>query len=201
MITNLFLSVITISISTSLIIIFLLIFAPFLNKRYAMKWKYLIWVVIAVRLMIPFHMDIPFPRITFDVPTEITVPIDTNNENDTQTILPTEQKQIETNHVNALIAPTQGNQKTVKITLLDIIAYVWLTGCLLFLSVHIFSFVHYKRRITKKGMIVKERDILLQAYKLSRELRMKFKIRILRYEDAESPMVIGFLKQMLVLPN
>lgn len=201
MITNLFLNVIAISLSTSLIIIFLLIFAPFLNKRYAIKWKYLIWVVIAVRLIIPFNMDIPFPQIVFDVPTEITVPIDTNNENDTQTILPIEQKPTQTNNENALKAPTQRKQKTVKIILLDIIAYLWLTGCLLFLSVHIFSFLHYKRRIAKKGIIVKERYILQQVYKLSRKLRIKSNIRILRYEDAESPMVIGFLKPMLVLPN
>lgn len=201
MITNLFLNVIAISLSTSLIIIFLLIFAPFLNKRYAIKWKYLIWVVIAVRLIIPFNMDIPFPQIVFDVPTEIIVPIDTNNENDTQTISPIEQKPTQTNNENTLKAPTQRKQKTVKITLLDIIAYLWLTGCLLFLSVHIFSFLHYKRRITKKGMIVKERYILQQVYKLSRKLRIKSNIRLLRYEDAESPMVIGFLKPMLVLPN
>lgn len=50
-------------------------------------------------------------------------------------------------------------------------------------------------------MIVKERYILQQVYKLSRKLRIKSNIRILRYEDAESPMVIGFLKPMLVLPN
>lgn len=201
MITNLFLNVITISLSTSLIIIFLLIFAPFLNKRYAIKWKYLIWVVIAVRLIIPFNMDIPFPQIVFDVPTEITVPIDTNNENDTQTILPIEQKPTQTNNENTLKTPTQRKQKTVKITFLDAIAYLWLTGCLLFLSVHIFSFLHYKRRITKKGIIVKERYILQQVYKLSGKLQIKSNIRILRYADAESPMVIGFLKPMLVLPN
>lgn len=119
----------------------------------------------------------------------------------TQTILPIEQKPTQTNNENALKTPTQRKQKTVKITLLDIIAYLWLTGCLLLLSVHIFSFLHYKRQIAKKGIIVKERYILQQIYKLSGKLRIKSNIRILRYEDAESPMVIGFLKPMLVLPN
>lgn len=107
MITNLFLNVIAISLSTSLIIIFLLIFAPFLNKRYAIKWKYLIWVVIAVRLIIPFNMDIPFPQIVIDVPTEITVPIDTNNENNVPTMSPIEPKPIEVNNGNAIKAPPQ----------------------------------------------------------------------------------------------
>ena len=201
MITNLFLNIIAISLSTSLIIIFLLAFAPFLNKRYAMKWKYLIWVGIAVRLIIPFNLDIPFPQIVFDVPTEITVPLDTDYANDTQTNLPIEPKPIQTNNGNIAKAPTRGDQKPIKITLLDIIAYVWLTGCLIFLSVHIFSFLHYKRRITKKGIIVKERYILQQAYRLTRQLRIRTDVRILRYKDAESPMVIGFLRPMLVLPN
>ena len=201
MITNLFLNVIAISISTSLIIIFLLIFAPFLNKRYAIKWKYLMWVVIAVRLIIPFNIDIPFPQMVIDIPTEITVPIDTNNENDAPTMSPIEQKPIEVNNGNAIKAPPQTALKPLKLTLLDITAYLWLTGCLFFLSVHIFSFLHYKGRITKKGMVVKERYILQQVCKISRKLQIKPNIRILRYKDAESPMVIGFLKPMLVLPD
>mgnify|MGYP002509774749 CR=1 FL=1 len=201
MITNLFLNVISISLSTSLIIISLLIFAPFLNKRYAIKWKYIMWAVIAVRLIIPFNIDIPFPQIVIDVPTEITVPVNTDNENNAPAMSPIEQKPIDINNGNAIKALPQRKQKTLKLTLLDIIAYLWLTGCLLFLSVHIFSFLHYKSRITKKGMVVKERNILQQLCKLSRKLRIKPKIRILRYEDAESPMVIGFLKPMLVLPN
>ncbi len=201
MITNIFLNVIAISISTSLIIISLLIFAPFLNKRYAIKWKYLIWVVIAVRLIIPFNIDIPFPQMVIDVPTEITVPIDTNNETDAPTMPPIEQKPIEVNDGNAIKALPQTALKPLKLTLLDITAYLWLTGCLLFLSAHIFSFLHYKGRIAKKGMVVKERSILQQVRKISRKLQIRPPIRILRYKDVESPMVIGFLKPMLVLPD
>lgn len=208
MITNIFLNVIAISISTSLIIVFLLIFATFLNKRYAVKWKYLLWVVIAIRLIVPFHMNIPFPQIVIDVPTEITVPIDTNKENDAPTMPPIEPKPVEVNNGNANKAPLQTEQRPLqteqrplRLTLLDITAYLWLTGCLLFLTVHIFSFLHYKGRITKKGMVVKERYILQQVCESSRKLRIKPNIRILRYEDAESPMVIGFLKPMLILPN
>ncbi len=43
--------------------------------------------------------------------------------------------------------------------------------------------------------------IFKHNYKLSRKLRMKPHIRILRYEGAESPMVVGFLKPVLVLPD
>lgn len=53
MITSIFLSFFESSISVSLIIVLLLLLAPFLNRRYAAKWKYWIWIVLALRLMIP----------------------------------------------------------------------------------------------------------------------------------------------------
>ena len=204
MITNLFLNVIAISVSTSLVIILLLLFSSFLNQRYAIKWKYLMWVAIAVRLILPFHIDIPLPQMVIAVPAEITVPIDINNENEENgapTMSPIEQKPLEANHGNAVWAPSQTARTPVKLTLLDMTAYLWLAGCLLFLSAHIFSFLHYKRQLLKKGMAVKDRYILQQVRNISRKLQMKPKIRILRYREAESPMVIGFLKPILVLPD
>lgn len=51
--TNMFLSILEISIPISLIIAVLLLLTPFLNKRYAAKWKYWIWIVLALRLIIP----------------------------------------------------------------------------------------------------------------------------------------------------
>ncbi len=203
MVTNLFLSIFAISISISPVIIFLLLFTPFLNKRYAVKWKYLMWIVIAVRLTIPFHMNIPFPQVLIHVPEQITAPVETNHENNTGTILPiqSDNKPIDGNHGNAAKILPQTGQKPLKLTLLDLIAYLWLTGCLFFLSVHICSFLHYKRQIHKKGIVVEEEHILRQVCILSGELQMKPNVRILRYKEAESPMVIGFLKPVLVLPD
>ena len=137
MITNLFLSIFAISISTSLIIIFLLVFTPFLNKRYAIKWKYLMWVIIAVRLIIPFHMDISIPKIVIDVPTQITAPIDAVNENDAGVMPSMETKPIDADNGNAIKTLPRTEQIPEKLSLLDIVAYLWLTGCLLFLSTHI----------------------------------------------------------------
>ena len=51
--TDLFLTVLEISVSVSLVIVFLLLVSPFLNRRYAAKWKYLIWIFLAVRLLVP----------------------------------------------------------------------------------------------------------------------------------------------------
>ena len=167
MITDLFLNVIAISISTSPVIFLLLIFAPLLNKRYAMKWKYLMWIMIAVRLIIPLHLDIPIPQMVIDVPPEITAPIGADTGKDAPAMAAAESEPIEAGRGNAVPALPQAAQNPSTLTILDIAAYLWLTGCLLFLSVHLFSYLHYKGRIAKKGVVVKDRYILQQVRKLS----------------------------------
>lgn len=54
MMGNIFLSILGISVSIGLIVIGLIFLSPFLNKRYAAKWKYMIWIFLALRLLIPF---------------------------------------------------------------------------------------------------------------------------------------------------
>ena len=54
MMGSIFLSILGISGSIGLIVIALIFLTPFLNKRYAAKWKYLIWIFLALRLLIPF---------------------------------------------------------------------------------------------------------------------------------------------------
>ena len=54
--TNIFLSFVEVSISASFIVAMLVLFTPFLNKRYAPKWKYWVWIFLAFRLLIPFNI-------------------------------------------------------------------------------------------------------------------------------------------------
>lgn len=57
---NLFLTFFEISMTTSIILFLLLILAPLLNRRYAAKWNYDIWIMLALRSMIPFRFDLSF---------------------------------------------------------------------------------------------------------------------------------------------
>lgn len=51
--TELFLSIFEISLSMSILVAVLLLLAPLLGRRYAAKWKFLIWFVLALRLVVP----------------------------------------------------------------------------------------------------------------------------------------------------
>lgn len=179
---SLFLLFFEISVSTSLIVLVLLILSPLLNRRYASKWKYYIWIALAFRLLIPLNPDLSLRQVIIKVPEKITSPIITN----TKTAIP---------------ITLRAEQKLAGVTLLDFIAVLWLAVSLCFLLVHILSFLHYKTQIIKKGTYVENSFILRQLLRLRKDLRIKKKIDIIKYSGAVSPMIIGFFRPVLVLPD
>lgn len=203
MITNIFLSFLGISIVISFVIVLLLLFTPVLNKRYAIKWKYWIWIVLALRLIIPLGGNIRQPV--------------TDTQRQRETVTSSEYEKTSANTLDNRIVrrrivveiPAQMTTSIVlqpekissNISLLDIFAFAWMSGGLLLVSVHLFSYFHYKRQILKKGKAVKDGNVLFLLLKLKRELHIKREVRVMKYTEAASPMVIGFFHPVLVLPE
>lgn len=179
---NLFLIFFEISVSASVIILLLLILAPLLNRRYAAKWNYYIWIMLALRLIIPFRFDLSFPRIKIAIPEQMTMPVTVNTEAVVPIILQTE-------------------QNIAKVTLLDIIFVVWFVVCIGFLSVHISCFLFYKWRVVKNGTYMKDSSILKLLFQCKRELKIKQRIALIKSPNVESPMIIGFFKPVLAIPD
>lgn len=201
---NIFLATLEISISISFIVIGLIFLTPFLNKRYAAKWKYLIWIFLAIWLLFPFSgangqyvMDrmsqlkvaanseserndannptglaIPYQGIVVEIPAQMTAPIK---------------------------APSEKN--TTGITMLDIVALVWIIGSFIFMTVHLISYFQYKWQVRKNGQRVREACILSPMFQLKCELHIRRTVSVMEYDGAESPMIIGFIKPVLVLPK
>ena len=172
---NILLSILGISVSIGLIVIILIFLTPFLNKRYAAKWKYLIWIFLALRLLIPFSgangqyvigrmlqlkvetsseseendannptdIAIPYGRIVVEIPAQMTTPINASSE-----------------------------KNTADITMLDMVTLVWIIGSLIFISVHLISYSHYKSQVIKRGRMIKETRILSQIFRLKYELHI-----------------------------
>ena len=201
---NIFLSILGISVSIGLIVIGLILLTPFLNKRYAAKWKYLIWIFLALRLLVPFSGT--SGQYVMD---RITQPnVETNSESgENSTDTPTDTAipyrgivvEIPAQMTTPMNASSENN--TAGITMLDLVTLVWIIGSLIFISVHLISFSHYKRQVIKNGKKIKETRILSQIFHLKRELHIRRTVCVMEYDKAESPMIIGFLKPVLVLPK
>lgn len=201
---NIFLSILGISVSIGLIVIGLIFLTPFLNKRYAVKWKYLIWIFLALRLLIPFSganvqgvMDrISHLKVETSSESEEN---DTNNSTDTAMAYRGIVVEIPAQMTTPIKASSE--KSTADITMLDIVTLVWIIGSLIFISVHLISYSHYKRQVLKKGRMIKETRILSQIFRLRRELHINRTVCVMEYDEAESPMIIGFIKPVLVLPK
>lgn len=201
--TNIFLSFLGISIPISLMIALLLLLTPFLNKRYAAKWKYWIWIVLALRLIIPLGGN--DGRTVADMQPQM----QTQTESESEKILSdtldhgTAHRRVIVEIPTQMTTPivTQPEKEGSNISVLDIISFVWMLGSLIFISVHFISYFHFKRQILKKGKIVKDRDILCLLLKLKHELHIKCTVPVIEYSEAASPMLIGFFNHILVLPK
>lgn len=201
---NIFLSILGISASIGLIVIGLILLTPFLNKRYSAKWKYLIWIFLALRLLVPFNgMN---GQYIMDRMSQLKVQMiseseenDANNSTDVLTPYRRIVVEIPTQMTTPIKAPFEGNQ--AGITILDIVALVWIIGSLIFIAIHLISYSHYKRQVIKKGRRIKEARILRQMFQLKHELHIRRTVYVMEYCEAESPMIIGFIKPVLVLPK
>lgn len=171
-----------ISVSTSLIVLTLLVLSPLLSRRYAAKWKYAIWIALAFRLLIPLNPALPLRQVLINVPGKITSPLIHRSSTAIPVALP-------------------AVQSFAGITWLDFIAFLWLAVCLCFLLVHFLSFLHYKTDIIKNGTCVENRFLSDQLLSLQKELRIKKHVDVLTYSGAASPMMIGFFRAVLVLPD
>lgn len=122
---DLFLTVTEISLSTSIVILILLALSPVLNRRYAAKWKYGIWLLLALRLAVPVAVRLPRQKIVLDVPVRMTAPI-------TYTAS------------NAVTLPIQ--TQGPRIAPLDILAWIWLAGAAAFLILHLTAYFRCRRK-------------------------------------------------------
>lgn len=203
MIKNLFLTFFEVSVSTSLIVLVLILLSSFLNKRYAAKWNYWIWVVLAIHLIIPFRWSLPVQQIVIDIPVQMTNPMTPNTN--TPKMIPNAHTSVQTAMPNTNISdpviPQQPQKSHINITLLDIISMIWFLGSLIFLFWNLFCSFYYKKQIMKKGIAIESDSVLPLLLYLKKELRIKHKISVIEYSQAASPMMIGFFSSVLVLPE
>ena len=201
---NIFLSILGISVSIGLIVIGLIFLTPFLNKRYAAKWKYLIWIFLLFRLLIPFSgangQDV------MDRMSQLKVGTNSESEendanNPTDTAMPYRGIVVEIPAQMTTPIKASSEKSTADITMLDIVTLVWIIGSLIFIFVHLISYSHYKRQVLKNGKMIKETRILSQIFRLKCELHINRTVCVMEYDEAESPMIIGFIKPVLVLPK
>ena len=190
----LFLRVVWISLTCSAVLVPLLVGKGWLRQHVRAKALYVVWLILALRLVIPVDLSLPEPAVTVEVPSyHVVLPIRTPTSN-LPTVLPTEETPIETGQpvpeatVMALTFPVNA-----------LLSTLWLFGVLAAALVQGGGYLLARRRLLRDARPDLEAEA--QAGQTAASLGLKRAVPVRRSRQVRTPMVLGLLRPVLLLPE
>ncbi len=208
MISQWFFTMLEVSITTGLVILILKMLSFLIDKNYAAKWKKWIWLLIAVRLLIPLNLSI------FGAPVQLIIPVQ-NERNDVSYPAAAGMNSDPANGMiekgnRELISDTgeqpeeisaKNSNSNHKITGFMIVALIWSVGSGIFLMYHLIGSWYYKKQILRWSRKVKEDRIEELVAEISKQLALKKQPEIYVCNEIESPALMGLFHPILILPG
>jgi len=174
------------SISSVLI---LLLCTPLFNNRYKAKWKYWVWLIIAIRLAVPMGFTLPQFQISVELP-EVMVIYDV-------TIAELFLTQAQDSPV-ATPSPPAGGLRSV--TLYQVLFFIWAFGFVLFVSLQLTRYFKTRKNFLRWSVESNNIEIHAVIAELTREMGIKKSIIPMINSEIVSPMIMGLMRPVLILP-
>ena len=196
-----------ITLAMSVVIAALLLLRPLLGKRYRSRLYWWAWLLIAVRLVIPWNPSLPDAPVRVEVPDQtlvyqaarpseqtvsppeatVTVPPDLSGGATTAPIQPPAEIPEPINYVPAL-------------TLAQLLSLLWAAGGAVFLCVNLISYARFRQKTRRWRRAEDDPAVLARFEELKQELGVK-KLKLARCSAISSPLVTGFVRPVLLLPG
>lgn len=186
---SLFYTLLEISVSVSAVILLILLLTPVLKKRFTAKWRYWIWLILAVRLLIPVNFHMPQPAVQISVPQKAVMmqsPAPQTVQS-TGTPAPTNQ-------------PSQPETEQPFIAS-ELLITVWAAGAAVFLLFRFTGYFMFLSMVRRWSHPVREAEICKVLQSEKEEMGIRCGQVFLRCKRISSPMMVGFFKPMLLLPE
>ncbi len=211
---NMILSLFELSLGASLVILLMLLVAPLAGKKLSAKWRYWIWLALALRLLLPIQIDLPRAAMTVELPETMTQAV--------ESALPGEDAFPTLGEAVPAVPelgdePVQGDiiletiplepiiHEEVKplwtVTPLQLIATVWALGAAATLIWQCLSYSRYLNKMQAWNRPVIDEDVLNLYEELCLELGIRNMPELLQNRRSQSPMLIGLRKPAIVLPE
>lgn len=213
---QLFLTVLSLSLSGAIIGMMIAAIHPFTGKYCSKKWNYYIWLLVVVRLLIPFHFEADFPRplhfhTAFGQEDNTASPENTIQNDggvwgnggtaqfdDIQLPGP-----VGTGHPGRT---ADTSDKAIDVTLIaanvwTAAAYIWLLGAILAFLIKLLNYRHFQNRIKKSCIRVTDDGIITMENALCARLHVRKTPAIYESAAVSIPMTIGLWNPMIVLPK
>lgn len=198
---ELFLSVFMMSLMCSLLLAPLLVFSRKLQSRYAAKTLYFLWLLLAIRMVLPNVPIMPQAPVTVEVPS-VEVYLPTNPFRPSAGASDTPTTQVETaeswNSVTMTERPIVTVSRSIELGVLA--AWVWLTGMAVFLLWQMLAYMIARGSILRRSVPATDDEWALLGH-LCADMSVGKALNLCRSERVESPMLLGLFSPMVVLPD
>ncbi len=187
------------------VILILAICSNLLGKRYGARWRYLVWLVVAIRLCVPIQLSLPGRMEIM----QVQVP---SVQSSTREVLAqrtpdyfVQRDTAEPTEPATPIAPAEQTQResAEKRDALDfLLAYpyvLWLGGVLGFLAWQGWKYYDFRRMLRRSRRKIMDASVLDTYYSLCREMGMERRPAIYFCEALPSPLCVGLFRTAVYL--
>ncbi len=167
-------TILIISVSSTALIIPLLCLSPYLAERFGSQKMYFVWLIIAVRLIVPLRFELPSAPIEIKFPERVVV-MRTNAPSPIEIM--TEDERAE-----AAVHEASSFNYAPLMTLTELLTLIWAAGASIFFLLHILKYICFRLSVKPYLKNTNEKDVKLCG-RLS------------------SPVAAGFFRPAVLLPD
>lgn len=158
----------------------------FVDKTFSIKWRYYAWLILAIRLLIPFNLSMLPPII--NLPSDSNIVLDQMGKIDIQNNI--------SKHVES-----SADTYTPIISICDVLVIIWLLGLSVLILYQAIRFLAFTKQVQRWSEPVYDEKIINIYNNILSDLGINRNIKILFYNRINSPMVFGFIKPCILLPH
>lgn len=192
------LQILTISATCSVVLAPLLLLAPRIQKRVAAKSFYVLFLLLAVRLLVPVELTLSEPVVMVEAPVyEVTVPsvVTIPERRASYSYADDGSTQREIADSEPVTHPAE---RTVSVQ--ELLGLVWAVGTAACLGYGIFSYAMARRRLIHHSR-TEDGPALDCLARLREELRIRRPVALRRSDGQEGPLMLGLVNPVIVLPG
>jgi beta-lactamase regulating signal transducer with metallopeptidase domain len=194
-----------ITLSVSLVIAVLFMLTPLLKKRYVAKWRCWVWLILAVRLIIPVNFTLPDTPLHVQVPVAgatIKLPAVRGGEKaaylQPAALTSPEASGTAAGRETPVTPPTVAG---TGITAAKLLSLLWLAGLVLSCFRQLAVYGHFRRFVRRWSKPVTVLPALALLANLKQELGIASAVGLRLCPQVGGPMMIGLFRPIILLPR
>lgn len=181
-------NLVEITLSVAAVIVVLLLLSPLLGRKYTAKWRYYIWLVLALRLLVPFNFSLPGAPIRLEPRQQISTAAPESYAPQAPSKAPQDPAPV----------PPPIQEADADIKLAHVLCAVWALGAAVFLAWQAVGYCRFARFVRRWESPAQIPDMLHQ---LCLELQIRADVRLAICPKLQSPMMTGLMHPVILLPH